>query len=55
MKRLFDGESIPLSIWFPAEASSEYWAKGAAIERERNNENSLKSVLKRIFGKTRKG
>lgn len=54
MKKLFDEASIPLSIWFPAETTSEYWAMGAATETERNSEKSLKFVLKRIFGKIRK-
>lgn len=48
--RLFDEESIPLSIGFPAETTSEYWAIGAATERERNIEKSLKFVFKRMIG-----
>lgn len=54
MRRLFDEESIPTSIGFPAETTSEYWAMGAATERERNNEKSLKFVLKRMIGKIKK-
>lgn len=43
-----------MSTEFPAETTSEYWAMGAATERERNNEKSLKFVLKRMIGKIKK-
>ncbi len=55
MRKLFDEGSIPLLIWFPAKPTSEYWAMGAATERERNTEKSLKFVLKRMIGRIRKG
>lgn len=55
MRKLSGEESIPLTIGFPAKTTSEFWAMGAATERERNTEKSLKCVLKRMIGKTRKG
>lgn len=54
VKKLFE-ESILLSIGLGAETSSEYWAMGAATERERNIEKKMKFVLKRMIGKIRIG
>lgn len=55
MRGLYAKEPIPMSIGFPAKKTSEFWAMGAATERERNIKKSLKDVLRRMIGKTRKG
>lgn len=55
MRKLFNEESIPLSIGLAVEATSEYWAMGAATERERNIEKKMNFVLSRMIGKIRIG